>query len=90
MIEGGRAEQRKQARRALRSHYLFRPVEYKDSKSIYKGAHQIFCYRNDNPLFRYGAYWFWEIIIFSEIKNSLIYRFKKLSQKYLSNHVTAQ
>ena len=47
MIEGGRAEQRKQARRALRAKYIFRPVQYIDRTGKHKGAHQIICHKNN-------------------------------------------
>lgn len=80
-IEGGRAEQRKQARRALRQQYLFRPIQYTHSDGEYKGAHQIICCRNNNPLLRHIAYWFWEIVIFSEIWRSLVYHSRKILKR---------
>lgn len=77
-VEGGRSEQRKQIRRALRARYLFRPIDYVHADKLYKGAHRITCYRSNNFALRQLAYWFWEIVIFSEIKRSLVYRWKKM------------
>lgn len=80
-VEGGRAEQRKQARKALRQRYLFRPMQYAHGDKIYKGAHQIICHQSGNIMLRYIAYWFWEIVIFSEIWHSLVYRSRKILKR---------
>lgn len=77
-IEGGRREQRKQARRALRHRYVFKPVRYRDLHKKYKGAHAIFCKRSNNALLRLANYWFWEILIFEEIRSSFLFRAKRL------------
>lgn len=77
-IEGGRGEQRKQARMALRQRYIFRPIQYMHSEKKYKGAHQIICRESNSSFFRFLSYWFWEVVIFNEIKQSLTYRLRKI------------
>lgn len=78
IIEGSRREQRKQARKALSAKYVFRPERYIHVQKEYKGANRIYCYRSNNPVFRFLSYWFWEILIFEEIKLSLRYRLSLL------------
>ncbi len=87
-IEGHRDEQRKVMRQCLRKRYTFQMLQYtdkdgkvaqfNDSQGIGKGAHEMVCVLNSNPLIRFLSYWFWEIRNGTEIKRSLAYRARRL------------
>lgn len=86
LIEGGRGEQAKQARKMLRQAYLYRPMRYKHTEREYKGAHQMILTSNNNPLVRYVLYWVWEFIIFREIKMYIKHKLSRIFAFFSRTH----